>query len=91
MTPFSNDYNIPEGIPSYSVIPTEEKADWQAKWIWDKDNINKENVWMCFYKSVMLEAVPDTLTAHILGRKKETVRSTDINAPVIPGFILKYF
>ena len=70
MTPFSNDYDIPEDIPSYSVIPTEEKADWQAKWIWDKDNINKENVWMCFYKSVMLEAVPDTLTAHISADSK---------------------
>ena len=27
MVPFSNDYNIPDSIPAYSVISTEEKAD----------------------------------------------------------------
>ena len=46
MVPFSNDYNIPESIPAYSVISTEEKADWNAKWIWDKENLTENNVWM---------------------------------------------
>ena len=46
MTPFTNDYEIPESIPAYSVISTEEKTDWTAKWIWDKDNIDKDNVGM---------------------------------------------
>ena len=39
MVPFKNDYTIPETIPEYTVISTEEKADWSAKWIWDKENI----------------------------------------------------
>ena len=70
MVPFSNDYTIPDSIPGYSVIETEEKADWQAKWIWDKDNLTEKNVWMCFCKTVKLEAVPEKLYAHISADSK---------------------
>ena len=31
MIPYSNDYKIPESIPEYSVISTNEKSDWTAK------------------------------------------------------------
>ena len=44
MIPFSNDYEIPESTPEYSVISTEEKTDWKAKWIWDKENLAEKNV-----------------------------------------------
>lgn len=70
MKSFYNDYTIPEDIPVYSIIETEEKADWQAKWIWDKENITKKNVWMCFSKTVNLAAVPDELFAHISADSK---------------------
>ena len=33
MTPYTNNYNIPDSIPEYSVISTQEKTDWNAKWI----------------------------------------------------------
>ena len=46
MIPFTNDYEIPDSIPGYSVISTEEKTDWKAIWIWDKENLTKKNVWM---------------------------------------------
>ena len=65
LIPFANDYEIPENIPEYSVIPTEEKNDWKAKWLWDKDNLTKNNVWMCFRKNIILDKVPDELIAHI--------------------------
>lgn len=42
MIPFTNDYEIPDTIPGYSVISTEEKSDWKAKWIWDKDNLTEK-------------------------------------------------
>ena len=70
MTPFANDYEIPESIPEYSVISTEEKNDWQAKWIWDKDNLTEKNVWMCFDKRVNLTKLPEELVAHISADSK---------------------
>ena len=70
MTPFTNDYEIPEAIPGYRVISTEEKTDWAAEWIWDKENIDKDNVWMCFVKSVTLDTAPDELIAHISADSK---------------------
>lgn len=70
MVPFSNEYDIPESILGYSVIETEEKEDWQAKWIWDKDNLTEQNVWMCFSKTVNLDSVPETLTAYISADSK---------------------
>ena len=68
--PFRNDYKIPDTIPEYSVISTGEKADWTAKWIWDKENLTEENVWMCFNKKVTLDKVPKELTAHISADSK---------------------
>ena len=70
MIPFTNDYNIPEAIPEYSVIATEEKTDWKAKWIWDKENLTEKNVWMCFNKSVKLDKIPEVLVAHISADSK---------------------
>ena len=70
MVPFSNDYNIPESIPAYSVISTEEKADWNAKWIWDKENLTENNVWMCFNKKVSIDKAPKELIAHISADSK---------------------
>ena len=70
MTPFSNDYEIPETIPEYSVISTEAKTDWEAKWIWDKENLTEKNIWMCFNKKVKLEKVPNELVAHISADSK---------------------
>ena len=46
--PFANEYDIPESIPAYQTISTEEKSDWQAKWIWDTNNLTTKNTWMCF-------------------------------------------
>ena len=70
MIPFTNDYEIPDSIPEYSVISTEEKTDWRAKWIWDKDNLTEKNVWMCFNKKINLDEVPKELTAHISADSK---------------------
>ena len=70
MVPFKNDYTIPESIPEYSVISTEEKTDWTAKWIWDKENLTEKNVWMSFYKNVTLESKPEELIAHISADSK---------------------
>lgn len=70
MIPFTNDYTIPETIPEYRVIPTEEKSDWSAKWIWDKENLKEKNVWMCFSKNVTLDKIPDELIAHISADSK---------------------
>ena len=70
MTPFANDYEIPESIPEYTVISTEEKSDWKAKWIWDEENISSSNVWMCFSKKVNLTEIPEKLTAYISADSK---------------------
>ena len=70
MTPFTNDYTVPESIPAYSVISTDEKADWKAKWIWDKENQDKNNVWMCFNKKLILDNVPKKLIADISADSK---------------------
>ena len=70
MIPFTNDYNIPEAIPEYSVIATEEKTDWKAKWIWDKENLNEKNVWMSFNKKVKLDKIPEELVAHVSADSK---------------------
>ncbi len=70
LIPFTNDYKIPETIPEYSVIFTEEKTDWKAKWIWDKENLTEKNVWMCFNKKVSLDKVPEELIAHISADSK---------------------
>ena len=70
MIPYTNDYKIPESIPGYSVISTEEKNDWKAKWIWDKENLEANNVWMCFNKKVILDKIPEELTACISADSK---------------------
>lgn len=70
MVPFTNDYRIPDTIPEYTVISTDEKNDWKAKWIWDKENLTQKNVWMCFNKKVTLEKVPEELIAHISADSK---------------------
>ena len=70
MIPYTNDYEIPESIPGYSVIDTEEKNDWTAEWIWDKENLTENNVWMCLCKKVSLENIPEKLIAHISADSK---------------------
>ncbi len=70
MIPYTNDYKIPDSIPEYSVISTVEKTDWSAKWIWDKENLTEENVWMCFNKKVSLAKKPEELIAHISADSK---------------------
>ena len=70
LVPYTNDYEIPETIPEYSVIPTEEKTDWTAKWIWDKKNLMAENVWMCLSKKVNIGKKPEELIAHISADSK---------------------
>lgn len=70
MIPFRNDYEIPDTIPEYSVISTDEKNDWKAKWIWDKENLTKKNIWMCFNKKVSIDKVPEELIAHISADSK---------------------
>ena len=70
MVPFTNDYEIPESIPEYRVISTEEKNDWQAKWIWDSENLTEKNVWMCFNKKLNLDKIPNELIAHISADSK---------------------
>ena len=70
MVSFENDYVIPQSIPEYSVISTEEKDDWQAKWIWGNGNPADKNVWMCFNKKVTLDKVPAELVADISADSK---------------------
>ena len=70
MITYTNDYKIPDNIPEYSVISTDEKADWKAKWIWDKENLTEKNVWMCFSKKVNLNKIPEELIAHISADSK---------------------
>ena len=68
--PYSNDYEISESIPEYQVISTGEKTDWTANWIWNKENLTEENVWMCFNKKVTLERKPEELIANISADSK---------------------
>ncbi len=70
LVPFTNEYTIPDSIPGYTVISTEEKTDWKAKWIWDKENLTENNVWMCFNKKVTLNKIPKELIAHISADSK---------------------
>lgn len=70
LVPFKNDYELPDSIPGYSVISNEAKTDWKAKWIWDKENLTEENVWMCFNKRVALEKKPEEFIAHISADSK---------------------
>ena len=70
MVKFTNNYTIPDTIPEYSVISTDEKTDWNAKWIWDKENLTEKNVWMCFNKKVTLDKIPKELIAHISADSK---------------------
>ena len=70
MIPYTNEYDIPESIPGYSVIATEEKNDWTARWIWDKENLTQTNVWMCLCKKVSIEKTPDELIADISADSK---------------------
>ena len=70
MKPFLNDYELPDTIPAYSVIPTDEKDDWTAKWIWDEESLTKTNTWMCLSKKVALDKAPSELTAHISADSK---------------------
>ncbi len=70
MIPYTNDYEIPDSIPEYQVISTEEKNDWQAKWIWDKENLTEKNVWMCYNKKITLDKVPEELIADISADSK---------------------
>ena len=70
MIPYTNDYDIPESIPEYSAISTEEKNDWKAKWIWGEEDPTEKNTWMCFNKKVTLNKVPKKLTANISADSK---------------------
>ena len=70
LVPYTNEYTIPDSIPGYTVISTEEKTDWQAKWIWNEENLAENNVWMCFNKKVTLNKIPKELTAHISADSK---------------------
>ena len=67
---YSNDYEISESISEYQMLSTERKDDWMAEWIWDKENLKKNNVWMCFNKKVTLENVPEELVADISADSK---------------------
>ena len=70
VVPYTNDYEIPDSIPEYSVISTQAKNDWQAEWIWDKDNLTEKNTWMCFYKKLSIDNVPGELIADISADSK---------------------
>ncbi len=70
MVPYKNDYKIPDSISEYRIISTEEKSDWKAKWIWDKENLTEKNVWMCLNKKVKLDKIPEELIAHISADSK---------------------
>ena len=67
---YTNEYTLPESISEYSVISTQEKADWSASWIWDADSLTDENVWMCFNKQVTIDKAPKQLIAHISADSK---------------------
>ena len=67
---FTNDYEIPDNILEYQTISTESKVNWMAKWIWDKENLTKNNTWMCFNKNVTLDNIPQELIADISADSK---------------------
>ncbi len=67
---YTNDYTVPDDIPEYSVISTEEKNNWTAQWIWDKENAEENNVWMCFNKKININEKPETLIADISADSK---------------------
>ncbi len=67
---FRNDYDISDNIPEYQVVSTERRNNWMAKWIWDKENLTQNNVWMCFNKIVSLDKVPKELIADISADSK---------------------
>ena len=67
---YKNYYDIPDNIPEYQVISTEEKNTWMAKWIWNKENLTENNVWMCFNKKVTLDKIPEELIADISADSK---------------------
>ena len=69
-TTFQNDYKIPETTAPYARIDTKPKTDWTAQFLWDASDGSEENVWMCFRKTVELEAVPEDLTAFICADSK---------------------
>ncbi len=70
LIPYNNEYEIPDSIPGYNVIFTEEKNNWKAKWIWDNENLTEKNVWMCFNKKTYVDVVPEKLIAHISADSK---------------------
>ncbi len=70
LIPYTNDYVIPDSIPEYQVISTQEKSAWEAKWIWDKENLTEKNVWMCFNKKINIDNVPEELIADISADSK---------------------
>ena len=67
---YTNEYTIPEELPQYSVISTEEKENWSASWIWSEADPTEENTWTCFRKQVTLKGVPRELIAHISADSK---------------------
>ncbi|MBR5245937.1 MAG: alpha-L-rhamnosidase N-terminal domain-containing protein [Clostridia bacterium] len=67
---FRNDFEVPDNISEYQVISTESKGDWMAKWIWNKENLTKNNTWMCFNKTVTLDEIPQELIADISADSK---------------------
>ncbi len=69
-TYYTNIYEIPDNVPEYTSLSAEEKNDWKAKWIWDKESLTEENVWMSFNKKVTLDKTPNELTAHISADSK---------------------
>ena len=70
MTPFRNIYDLPSEVPEYQTLSCDEKSDWQAKWIWNKDDLEEKNTWTCFVKRVNVESVPQNLVAHISADSK---------------------
>ena len=70
MIPFRNSYDIPKSIPEYQAINSEIKTDWQAKWIWDKENLTENNTWACFVKKINVTNLPESLVAHISADSK---------------------
>lgn len=70
MVPFRNEYQIPSSIPEYQTLSSEQKSDWQARWIWDKENLTEKNVWICFTKKVSLNNLPASLIANISADSK---------------------
>ena len=40
------------------------QTPWQAKWIWEQDNITMHN-WICLRKKVTIKSVPETVIARV--------------------------